>query len=398
MLIGAAVDYARWTAQRERLRAAADAAALAGVNTRGPTVTPNDKAVAARNFFNAQVGDAAIVGAQAQVVAAVDSVTVSATLNSRSFVAGLLGREAQQIAVTSRAVVAAPVVTKASVLDVAMCIDATSSMTQTIDSVRTAAGTFYKDLNAAIQARGLQPYDTIRLRLIAFRDFSFNGATYVGYPQTGAPLTEYPFQTMPAGAAAFQSQLDATTASGGGDPPESAMECLNAGMMSPWLMVGDAEPTTGKQIGAATPLIVLWSDAFAQPIPDAPRWSYDDDRQGVNAPGYPPASVMPRTMTDFVAKWNNAAVIDQAAKMYIVFGVCQKGQIMSYTSASGYPMTFTLQDGAWHHYDILQQLNRSMCGGTLLEGNDQMVAKIADGIKALGAGATGGVESVRLVQ
>lgn len=391
-LVGFGVDFASQLRLRTDLQNAADTAALAAVSRQSSTLTEGEIETKARNYFAAQTAGRSIAKATATIKASGTSVVINASLRSKSLMGALYGQNEWTVGVHSKAT--ADAAGGVRTLDVAMCIDATSSMTNTISAVKSAANSFYADLNAAIKARGLAPYDDIRIRLLIFRDYSYaNGESFGGFPQSvAAPMKEYPFVIMPGGAPTLSSTLAGVSALGGGDNPESAMECWNFAMTSPWLRIGDPSPTTGAKITEATPLIVLWSDSYVQPIPDTPRTSYGDLRAGFNAPNYPSALQMPRLMSEFIAKWNNPSIIDQKSKMFMVFGLCQKGAIYQSTDAYGYVyQTYYLQDGAWHFYDILQQANRSYCAGTLTDGTITMIDKLADGIKTLGSGVTGQV-------
>ena len=59
-------------------------------------------------------------------------------------------------------------------VDIVMCIDATGSMTPTLDAVKANALLFDQNLKDAIQRRGRQ-IDSIRVRPVYFRDFDSEG-------------------------------------------------------------------------------------------------------------------------------------------------------------------------------------------------------------------------------
>jgi hypothetical protein len=164
---------------------------------------------------------------------------------------------------------------------------------------------------------------------------------------------------MATEVSSFQTFVNSQSATGGGDIPEAGLECVNNGMSSSWKNKGDVITTgvnAGKAIEAVFPVIVVWTDAPAH----APSHA----RSLLN-PNYPSASVMPRNYADLLTKWNNTTVIDQTNKMIIFFGN-PDNYLPSYPSDDGWSKVKT-----WPGYYL---------GGTLTEGNTNMVKKIADAI------------------
>ena len=55
-----------------------------------------------------------------------------------------------------------------------MCIDATGSMSQTLNAVKTNASNFEANLNAELTKRGVRKFDLMRVRVIYYRDYGGN--------------------------------------------------------------------------------------------------------------------------------------------------------------------------------------------------------------------------------
>jgi len=73
-------------------------------------------------------------------------------------------------------------------VDIVFCIDVTGSMTPIIDQVKANALRFYDDVQTNLTAKG-KNVDTLRVRVVAFRDFKADGE---------AALQESPFFTLPS--------------------------------------------------------------------------------------------------------------------------------------------------------------------------------------------------------
>jgi hypothetical protein len=178
--------------------------------------------------------------------------------------------------------------------------------------------------------------------------------TYVG---DTPPMKQSSFYALPSQRSTFQSYVNAETAWGGGDLPEAGLECVNSAMSSSWAKIGDIPAGGSKPIDSIYPLIVVWTDAAAH----KPSYSIS-----LKNPNYPAATVMPRNYTDLKAKWNNPAVIDQAKKMLVFFGNPDLNSSDADGKADGWQQVKT-----WPGF---------MLGGTLTDGNTNMVSKIADAI------------------
>jgi hypothetical protein len=131
-------------------------------------------------------------------------------------------------------------------VDIVFCIDVTGSMTPVLDAVKANALRFYEDVQTNLTAKG-KSVDELRVRVIAFRDFSVD--------DDGA-LQESSFYTLPDEQLAFSGFVDGLVAQGGGDAPESGLEAVALAINSPWTSHGDRR----RQV------IVVWTDAPAHPL------------------------------------------------------------------------------------------------------------------------------------
>ncbi|MGI9029555.1 MAG: vWA domain-containing protein [Ilumatobacteraceae bacterium] len=110
---------------------------------------------------------------------------------------------------------------------------------------------FYDDVQTNLTAKG-KNVDTLRVRVVAFRDFKADGE---------AALQESPFFTLPSEQDAFAGFVHGLVAEGGGDAPESGLEAVALAIHSPWTTSGDRR----RQV------IVVWTDQPAQPLDAASR-------------------------------------------------------------------------------------------------------------------------------
>lgn len=345
-LLALGVTYSSATGQRADYQSIADSAVLAGT-----TASTNDSDTVrqqrALQWFNAQVALKQLPPASATAFTANGALTLEATAQISPMFKSFLG-ETMNVKVAASAQIATSKIRR--VLDVAFCIDATGSMQPTIDSVKARANSFAGDLNTALQARGLESFDYTRIRAIFYRDFAvddksktyWDGFNNVPYPV--GPMTKSDFFVMPGSSTSLTTFLGTEYAWGGGDEPESSYECIHEGMTSSWFKKNQAIPSTSYKADAVYPVVVVWSDANALPLP------HD---LSINSGQYP--LNMPQSEAAFTSKWNSANVIDQENKMLVHFGLCDYPSWALARSLSGY-----------------------MCGGSLSEGNSNMVNKIAD--------------------
>jgi Flp pilus assembly protein TadG len=341
---GLAANYSAANGRRTDFQTIADAAALAGATA---AATDGDEARKARaqKWFDTQAALLKMPPAKVTVSVKNGTVTVDATATVAPMI-NMSHLGAVDVKVSSTAQIAQATIRR--VLDVAFCIDATGSMQNTIDSVKARANSFSDDLNSALTARGLEKFDYTRIRAVFYRDFSVDdgkkhGSGWRSYIAP-LPMSKSEFFEMPGKKGDLTLYLGTENAGGGGDLPESGYECIHEGMTSKWWKKDDKIPHTDIKADAIYPVIVLWSDADAKPI---------GDKDSLDAELYP--KDMPTTDIAFVSKWNTPSVIDQENRMLVQFGLCTRNSWATARALIGY-----------------------MCGGTLNEGNTNMVNKIAD--------------------
>jgi hypothetical protein len=254
-----------------------------------------------------------------------------------------------------------------------MCIDATGSMQNTINAVKTNALNFQTSLNNELTARGIDDFEHMRVKVVFYRDYGGNSSggywtgpswnrTWVSDPTyygDRPPVKVSSFFDLPGQVSNFQAFVNPESASGGGDIPEAGLECVNEAMASTWAQAGQTITSgvhAGKVLEDVFPVIVVWTDAPAH----APSHA----RSLLN-PNYPSATVMPRTYANLLTKWNTGSVINQANKLLVFFGN-PDNYLPNYPSDDGWSKVKT-----WPGYYL---------GGSLTAGNTQMVSKIADAI------------------
>jgi len=340
-----AVDYSAAMKKRGSYQAIADSAALSGATS---ALDDSDEArkTRAKLWFETQVTAQNLTTATVTVSVADGAVEVKATAPIKPLV-NMINFGDQQVSVRAVAMISKDVIHR--VLDVAMCIDATGSMQNTINSVKSRALNFSTDLNNALKARGLESFDYTRIRAIYYRDFAVDNGRSVyyrgwGWYQNPVAMVKTDFLVMPDKNADLVSFIGSESAAGGGDLPESGYECINEGMSSKWFTKGAAIPATAFKADEIYPVIVLWSDADALPIPH---------QNSINSGQYP--ANMPQSETLFRNKWNDSSVIDQKNRLLVHFGLCNKNSWALGRSLTGY-----------------------MCGGSLSDGNTNMINRIAD--------------------
>lgn len=340
-----AVDYSAVAKKKGSYQSIADSAALSGATS---ALDDSDEArkTRAKLWFETQVSAQNLSVATVTVSVADGAVEVKATAAIKPLV-NMINFGDQEVGVRAVAMISKDVIHR--VLDVAMCIDATGSMQNTINSVKARAQSFSTDLNAALKARNLESFDYTRIRAIFYRDYAVDNGKSVYYPGWGwyknkNAMAKSDFLVMPDKKTDLETFIGSEAAGGGGDLPESSYECINEGMSSSWFTKGAAIPNTTFKADEVYPVIVLWSDADALPIPHT---------SSVLSGQYP--ANMPLTETLFRNKWNESSVIDQKNRLLVHFGLCNNSSWALGRSLTGY-----------------------MCGGTLSDGNTNMINKIAD--------------------
>lgn len=175
-------------------------------------------------------------------------------------------------------------------VDIVMCIDTTGSMQNLIDQVKRNALRFYEDLTA-VMAHKQKVIDTLRVKVIAFRDFYVDGES---------ALKSSPFFRLPEQNEAFATFVKGLKADGGGDAPETSLEALALAMKSEWLDVADT--AKGRQV------IVLWTDTTAHPL---------ETKKGAKPPVYPKG--MPGDFNLLTDWWEKEDHVRQEAKRLLVY-------------------------------------------------------------------------------
>lgn len=374
--VAAAVDYGRAVRFKTRIAAAADAAALAA--TKLAADLGQNAAGRSQSEIVAQAQDLGTKFFLAEVTrlgggtSAAPVVTVSNTNGSWTTqiqfsgqiptpFAKLVGKASVPISGTSKTTMDPGL----PVLDIAMCIDSTGSMQPTLDAVKTNAMNFYNDLNTQLTAKGMPAFPLVRVRMIYFKDYGGFGtataATYgaasVGDPD---PMNASNFFSLPDQTSDFNNFASPQVAYGGGDTPESGLECLNTAIESVWVKPGETPSGFAQPVTDVYPIIVIWTDAPAH-MP-----AYADS---LTHPLYPDASTMPRTFAGLRAKWDDATKIDQTHKQILFFGDPDVSVADNY---GGFDSGWTTVK-TWPGFTV---------GGTLTEANTSMVQVLATGIAA----------------
>lgn len=221
------------------------------------------------------------------------------------FFGRMLGRPEWTVAVQSRATIAAGEIRQG---DFVFVIDATSSMQDTINSVKDHAVTFRDEFNTALIAGGLEPLDGMRIRVVFFRDFlaqytltdinamnaragnlcddtckedllgrdadnNFNPVgIYMGqreFPYGAVVASDFFDLDDMNGPDEFRDFVQNVPALGGGDYPEFGLQGLSEALNSIWLNPGDTTPHFTGAIQKTFKIVVLWTDQTAYPLPDA---------------------------------------------------------------------------------------------------------------------------------
>jgi hypothetical protein len=172
-------------------------------------------------------------------------------------------------------------------VDIVMCIDATGSMSPIIERVKENALRFYDDLMETMQQKG-KVIDTLRVRVIAFRDFYFDKEK---------ALEMSPFFVLPQEQNQFKAFVDSIVADGGGDEPENGLEALAMAIRSEWNKEGDKR----RQI------VIVWTDASTHPL---------ELHAGAKPQAYPAG--MPADF-DELTDWWEGQYMSRAAKRLIIY-------------------------------------------------------------------------------
>jgi Flp pilus assembly protein TadG len=376
LVAGGAVDYSYVLTQQVRMQNAADAAVLSSVN---PEVLEDQRKSQAERYFERNLSQS-LAGTAKISSYTFDRDSSQAQIRVEADIPitflKLAGWTTWPLAVTATAKAMAP---GNRVLDIAMCIDVTGSMQDTIDAAADSAMLLEADINREMRARNLPPFDAVRTIVHSYRDFGGNNPDYRanhyrvdtgGYvdqmPSPGAvwmppgdstnygdqvPLQSSASFNLPQQAGQMRIYLNGLFANGGGDDPESGLECVNAALNDDWLQIGDPVPGGVGTIDDVFPMIAIWTDVDAHP-PSHP-WSL------LNA-NYPAEQDMPRDFDALKAKWLDGNRINQKNKLIVTF---MPSNTPVWDNVRGWPGYFN--------------------GGTLAAGNANSARKIVDAIATL---------------
>jgi Flp pilus assembly protein TadG len=374
-LVGMTIDYSEKSMTEARIQSIVDSAVLAAARLNDDDAK---RTQVAERYFEAQLSTqqlAMVTHKEFLMSADKERITGKVDLAIPARFAGILGVKNLSSTTQSTVAIARPDIRQ---LDIVMCIDATGSMWGTINAVKTNALNLESNLNTELEKRGIKAFDAMRVRAIYYRDYGgtnltgsnrswWNGSKWItinsSHPEywkgvgDNPPMKFSSFFNLPSQRTDFSAYVSPESASGGGDEPESGLECVNEAMDSPWAKVGDIPSGGSKPLQAVYPLIALWTDATTH------RPSYS---VSLKNPDYPPTTKMPRTYAALRTKWDDPKVIEQNRKMLVFFGNPNK-------SGSD-------KDGAADGWLKVKDWPGFMLGGTLTEGNSQLVSKLADAI------------------
>ena len=320
-MVALGLDYGRALSAQIKLQQSIDAALLAAT----ADTSDSTRVTTATNYMNAAYydGNTSLKSATFSYDSATATVTGTAIASMPTAMSGWW-RTSLDVKVTSAAQVAK---NQVRALDITFCIDATGSMYNTLSAVQSNAISFKNNLDTALTGLGLPSFDQYRVRVVYYRDYVGVGAyvslysSWFGWPPEmvismfggigdNPALWSSSFYNLPNDVNAFSNFVTGVSAGGGFDLPESGAECLNESMDSAWTAIGTTL-SNGKKVTDVYPVIAIYTDAGAHP----PGYSWDS-----YASTYPSASKMPRDYATFLAKWNNASVIDQTHKMILFYG------------------------------------------------------------------------------
>ena len=186
-------------------------------------------------------------------------------------------------------------------LDIVFCVDITSSMQPTIDTIKAFTTSLYDDLIPAMLEREHREVKQMRVKVIGFRDYYCDG---------DCSLVESQFFMLPQESMAFRSFVNSLEAKGGGDNPENSLEALALAMRTNWVQVTDLNIQRSRHV------IVLFTDDSAHPL--------EQKNDGIDE-NYP--SNMPDSLNQLTVMWQQGFCdgpasefnMDKRAKRLIVF-------------------------------------------------------------------------------
>ena len=170
-------------------------------------------------------------------------------------------------------------------VDIILVINAKKSMEPLLSEVKKQAPHFYQDLKVIIDEES-KPLDTIRVKVIVYRDYYVDG--------TGAML-ESRFFELPTEVKEYQEFIHIIEANGGTDESGNGLEALTLAIKSDWNRTGSKRRH----------IIAVWSDASTHPLQKEP-----------DHPNYPKG--MPNSFDELTELWEGQ-LMDFNAKRLVMF-------------------------------------------------------------------------------
>ena len=182
-------------------------------------------------------------------------------------------------------------------VDIVFCIDVTGSMQPTIQKVKDLTLSLYDDLISTMDSEYQRRVDTMRVKVIAFRDYYCDG---------NQAMLESDFFTLPAEKEKFHKFVSGLEAVGGGDEPENSLEALALAMKTDWVKVSDPNREKARNV------IVMFTDASAHPL----------EKQSGGVTSYYPSDML-KNYNELYEAWQGQGKIEYSmnkdAKRLIVF-------------------------------------------------------------------------------
>jgi Flp pilus assembly protein TadG len=304
VIAGIAVDYSQANSDKSALQDIMDASVLAGASMKN--VTSDDRIAEAKKYFAAALPQKFSTYQKSSDFMLSDTGSgVKGTLSIKipSRVASFFGAQGENVNIVS----IASLVEQGRQLDMAFCIDATTSMGAAMASVTANAQSLETNLNNELQNRHLSTFSGVRVRVMYFRDFTVDGPSSFVVSNNGE------FWNLPDQASDFGNFMTTNGVASGGivGAPDSGFVCLDQAINSHWAKIGDPlAGHSGQTVTSILPLIAVWTDNNARPIEDPltpPTPSY-----------YPPGVATSYVQLD--TNWNSASLIDQNNKTLVFFG------------------------------------------------------------------------------
>lgn len=184
-------------------------------------------------------------------------------------------------------------------VDIVLCIDCTESMDNILNIIKDRALSFHGDLLAQMHKKQ-KTIDSLRVRVVAFRDYAEYEKEYKKGYKNSLPMLETDFFILPNDSNKLEISVRSLHPIGGGDKPEDGLEALAYAIRSDW----DKTPNTKHRH-----IIVLWTDEAPHPIGFAS-----------DSISYPKG--MARDIRELTSWWGNEmcpGYIDQDAKRLVLF-------------------------------------------------------------------------------